>query len=175
MKMPAMQANLRTSTYVEPPWTGGELVSQSTTDQLGEKLNVASLPPDVFTDDAADLFRTYDSVDLLIGIPSYQNAKTIGHVGRAVEAGVRKFFPKQRSLIVISDGDSTDGTRQAALAATTAGEEELLLVDPKAELPDKLAFSYTGPSGKRSEEHTSELQSRPHLVCRLLLEKKKKK
>src|SRR3989449_8007893 len=29
--------------------------------------------------------------------------------------------------------------------------------------------------GKRSEEHTSELQSRLHLVCRLLLEKKKKK
>src|SRR3989442_11569176 len=29
--------------------------------------------------------------------------------------------------------------------------------------------------GPRSEEHTSELQSRPHLVCRLLLEKKKKK
>src|SRR5690554_7341644 len=28
--------------------------------------------------------------------------------------------------------------------------------------------------GARSEEHTSELQSRPHLVCRLLLEKKKK-
>src|SRR3989442_11168956 len=28
--------------------------------------------------------------------------------------------------------------------------------------------------GHRSEEHTSELQSRPHLVCRLLLEKKKK-
>src|SRR5690554_7197354 len=27
--------------------------------------------------------------------------------------------------------------------------------------------------GSRSEEHTSELQSRPHLVCRLLLEKKK--
>src|SRR3989442_10932529 len=27
--------------------------------------------------------------------------------------------------------------------------------------------------GNRSEEHTSELQSRPHLVCRLLLEKKK--
>src|SRR3989442_11834702 len=28
---------------------------------------------------------------------------------------------------------------------------------------------------KRSEEHTSELQSRPHLVCRLLLEKKKQR
>src|SRR2546422_1381636 len=31
------------------------------------------------------------------------------------------------------------------------------------------------PSSPRSEEHTSELQSRLHLVCRLLLEKKKKK
>src|SRR5687768_17929166 len=30
-------------------------------------------------------------------------------------------------------------------------------------------------AGERSEEHTSELQSRLHLVCRLLLEKKKKK
>src|SRR2546429_3709047 len=32
-----------------------------------------------------------------------------------------------------------------------------------------------GMRGSRSEEHTSELQSRLHLVCRLLLEKKKKK
>src|SRR5690625_6981797 len=31
------------------------------------------------------------------------------------------------------------------------------------------------PDNTRSEEHTSELQSRGHLVCRLLLEKKKKK
>src|SRR2546422_7561752 len=33
----------------------------------------------------------------------------------------------------------------------------------------------TGATRPRSEEHTSELQSRLHLVCRLLLEKKKKK
>src|SRR5438094_6912456 len=33
----------------------------------------------------------------------------------------------------------------------------------------------TGPGGRRSEEHTSELQSPYDLVCRLLLEKKKKK
>src|SRR2546429_3790312 len=32
----------------------------------------------------------------------------------------------------------------------------------------------TGSMERRSEEHTSELQSRLHLVCRLLLEKKKK-
>src|SRR5690348_17822287 len=33
---------------------------------------------------------------------------------------------------------------------------------------------YLRPAGPRSEEHTSELQSPVHLVCRLLLEKKKK-
>src|ERR1041385_9576212 len=33
----------------------------------------------------------------------------------------------------------------------------------------------SGHKGSRSEEHTSELQSRLHLVCRLLLEKKQKK
>src|SRR2546422_8141787 len=45
-----------------------------------------------------------------------------------------------------------------------------------------LYVSFRGPEGAttgyyvpRSEEHTSELQSRLHLVCRLLLEKKKKK
>src|SRR5690554_7496434 len=41
------------------------------------------------------------------------------------------------------------------------------------------AWSITDAQAKarelRSEEHTSELQSRPHLVCRLLLEKKKQK
>src|SRR3989449_2246273 len=45
---------------------------------------------------------------------------------------------------------------------------------------DKNGFAYTidratGEVLVRSEEHTSELQSRLHLVCRLLLEKKKKK
>src|SRR3712207_6895182 len=38
------------------------------------------------------------------------------------------------------------------------------------QLPPRLAFERT-----RSEEHTSELQSRQYLVCRLLLEKKKNK
>src|SRR5690554_4542216 len=50
----------------------------------------------------------------------------------------------------------------------------LELVDPtvasaRAALSDDLQNAYRA---SRSEEHTSELQSRPHLVCRLLLEKK---
>src|SRR5690625_2006768 len=44
------------------------------------------------------------------------------------------------------------------------------LLDPKWE--GKIQFPNPAASG-RSEEHTSELQSRGHLVCRLLLEKKK--
>src|SRR3712207_8801662 len=38
-----------------------------------------------------------------------------------------------------------------------------------------LGTAFAGAAGARSEEHTSELQSRQYLVCRLLLEKKKKK
>src|SRR3712207_7084413 len=41
--------------------------------------------------------------------------------------------------------------------------------------PRPRAASPRSPPRRRSEEHTSELQSRQYLVCRLLLEKKKKK
>src|SRR3712207_7517900 len=45
-----------------------------------------------------------------------------------------------------------------------------------AELPDTWECKFDGSAAKlRSEEHTSELQSRQYLVCRLLLEKKKHK
>src|SRR3989449_6033218 len=61
------------------------------------------------------------------------------------------------------------------------------LIDGRADAPQSNvailiegeAIKAAGPlpqvQGQRSEEHTSELQSRLHLVCRLLLEKKKKK
>src|SRR3989442_8878197 len=40
-------------------------------------------------------------------------------------------------------------------------------------LPRIVVMIWISTGARRSEEHTSELQSRPHLVCRLLLEKKK--
>src|SRR3712207_7488448 len=50
-------------------------------------------------------------------------------------------------------------------------------VDQRERLPDLLVLQCTQPAGAcgrvRSEEHTSELQSRQYLVCRLLLEKKR--
>src|SRR3712207_7547861 len=47
------------------------------------------------------------------------------------------------------------------------------LKDVSVEIPKRRLTVFTGVSGSRSEEHTSELQSRQYLVCRLLLEKKK--
>src|SRR5690349_25164486 len=64
-----------------------------------------------------------------------------------------------------------------AMARTTGGQAtlvELKAIDAAYPLFGKTASALnTGPG--RSEEHTSELQSRRDLVCRLLLEKKKKK
>src|SRR3989442_11964760 len=45
---------------------------------------------------------------------------------------------------------------------------------PAVAVPELNSTGADQKVSERSEEHTSELQSRPHLVCRLLLEKKKK-
>jgi hypothetical protein len=54
--------------------------------------------------------RDIGEVDILIGIPSYNNARTIGHVVRAVMAGLAKYFSNRRAVLVNSDGGSSDGT-----------------------------------------------------------------
>src|SRR5216684_5700314 len=69
-------------------------------------------------------------------------------------------------------------TTRAAIAATSrptlpSGCAAMALSDMKAMARQISATRRPGTRG-RSEEHTSELQSRLHLVCRLLLEKKKK-
>src|SRR5690554_3681982 len=52
--------------------------------------------------------------------------------------------------------------------------KELTRVLKKLKIKFSLSHKVQKVTNNRSEEHTSELQSRPHLVCRLLLEKKKK-
>ena len=41
--------------------------------------------------------------DILIGIPSYNNVRSIGHVVRAVTAGLAKYFPGAKAVIFNSD------------------------------------------------------------------------
>ena len=44
--------------------------------------------------------------DILIGIPSFNNSRTIGHVVKAVQTGLSKYFPDRKSILVNSDGGS---------------------------------------------------------------------
>src|SRR3712207_8069094 len=62
--------------------------------------------------------------------------------------------------------------RDAPLAARPAAGGGLLVAARRVRASGRVARR-GGPPAPRSEEHTSELQSRQYLVCRLLLEKKK--
>src|SRR5690625_5406900 len=55
------------------------------------------------------------------------------------------------------------------------GEASVAVIRPGRKVPDLPETGIVIVTDSRSEEHTSELQSRGHLVCRLLLEKKKNK
>src|SRR2546429_6439176 len=84
--------------------------------------------------------------------------------------------PVQVLQIVIT----VDNPRASALANVRAlmGSETSRLSTPAPLHPTSVSSSSSRPNCAatlRSEEHTSELQSRLHLVCRLLLEKKKNK
>src|SRR6266404_9362568 len=57
---------------------------------------------------------------------------------------------------------------------TLSLHDALPISDLDSGLLDLCAFSSSGHQDRRSEEHTSELQSLAYLVCRLLLEKKNK-
>src|SRR5205809_2681072 len=59
---------------------------------------------------------------------------------------------------------------RCGLAALAAFAARAGLISPEL---SRLPYRRMSPAEPRSEEHTSELQSRLHLVCRLLLEKKK--
>src|SRR5919106_3592816 len=106
--------------------------------------------PDLHGEIIAGRLDELEGVEILCGIPSFNNGRTIGNVVRAVEAGLRRAFPDVPSAIVVSDGGSEDGTPQAALEASTAPDEDLLLIDPKAPAPTRLVLRYEGISGKGS-------------------------
>jgi glycosyltransferase involved in cell wall biosynthesis len=78
------------------------------------------------------------SVDLLIGIPCYNNDDTIGHVMKTASHGAMEFFPGAKVLIFVSDGGSTDDSRDKA---------NDLQLDPYTE---KLIQIYRGLPGKGS-------------------------
>src|SRR5205085_8459614 len=88
--------------------------------------------------------------DVLVGIPCFNSARTVGHVVTAVEVGLRKFFPDLRAVIVISDGGSADRTVETALSSGVGDRARSFLVDPSTTVPDRVGFTYRGIPGKGS-------------------------
>jgi glycosyltransferase involved in cell wall biosynthesis len=57
-------------------------------------------------------------VDILVGVPTQNDARTVGQVVQGVRAGLLKYFPRARSVIINADGGSRDGTRDLVRAAS---------------------------------------------------------
>ncbi|MGE0453080.1 MAG: glycosyl transferase family 2 [Vicinamibacteria bacterium] len=93
------------------------------------------------------------TADVLIGIPSYNNAGTIGHVVRAAAAGLAKHFPGARGVIVNSDGGSRDGTAEAVAAAEFGAPATILVSHPLSPV-HKIVTPYDGIPGKGSAFRT---------------------
>jgi hypothetical protein len=56
---------------------------------------VSALPPE-----AQHAVETIKQADIVIGIPSFNNARTIGHVVKACYAGLSKYFPELSSVVI---------------------------------------------------------------------------
>src|SRR3712207_4141383 len=123
-----------------------------------------------------------DTIDAVIVVAEYGHGKRAGTLSDYTfavrdehDSGALKTIGKAYSGLTDAEiAKMTDKLR----SITVKDEGYRLVVRPEIVLEiafDSIQKSDRHNSGFRSEEHTSELQSRQYLVCRLLLEKKKKK
>lgn len=96
--------------------------------------------------------REIGSADIVVGIPSYNNADTVGHVVRAVSAGLAKYFPDRRAVLVNSDGGSSDDT--SGVVARTAVDYRHLLIADRQSVLHRIVTPYHGAPGKGSAIRT---------------------
>jgi len=89
-------------------------------------------------EDARKRIKEIGQADILVGIPSYKNANTIGHVVRMAAEGMVKHFPDLKPVLINSDGGSPDGTRQVVLNT------------PVPQGVEVIATEYQGVAGKGS-------------------------
>ncbi len=69
--------------------------------------------------------------DIMVGIPSFKNAATIGYVVRAAHAGLVQYFPDLKPVLVNSDAGSPDGTQRVVVDTEPPDYvESILLVRP---------------------------------------------
>lgn len=86
--------------------------------------------------EARERIKEIGPTDLLVGIPSYRNGRTIGKVLEAVTEGIAKYLPDKRVALMNADGDSTDSTVSRVKQIETSANVE------------KLCIVYKGKSGK---------------------------
>ena len=114
---------------------------------------MASGGSELLPDSVKDKIEKLQEVDILVGIPSYNNSRTIPHVVRAVHAGLAKYFPKAKCVLVNSDGGSNDGTPDL-VNQTEVGNLDMILVDHPVYLISKIVTPYHGIPGKGSAFRT---------------------
>lgn len=109
-------------------------------------------PPVALTPETEFRVQAIGDAEILVGIPSYNNADTIAHVVRAVSAGLAKYFPGRRAVLVNSDGGSSDGTFEAVSRAVV--DFSALLVSDHQSPLQKIITPYHGIPGKGSAFRT---------------------
>ena len=101
-----------------------------------------TLPPPL-----RDAVARLGSADIMVGIPSYRNAATIGHVVRAAQAGLVQYFPDLRPVVVNADAGSPDGTGRVVVETEPPDYiERILLVRPRNRL-GRVSLTYPAVDG----------------------------
>ncbi|HZS11858.1 MAG TPA: glycosyltransferase [Nitrospirales bacterium] len=109
-------------------------------------------PITLLTGDTEEKVRAFAQTDILIGIPSFNNVDTIGHVVRAVGAGLAKYFSSHRAVLVNADGGSTDGT--ADMVERAMVDYDAALISDREGVLHKIITPYEGIPGKGSAFRT---------------------
>src|ERR1022692_3291631 len=64
------------------------------------------------TDDFLLQLINVGEVDILVGLPTHNNVKTIGSIVQTIRSGILQWFPRERAVIINADGGSRDGTTE---------------------------------------------------------------
>ena len=100
------------------------------------------MPPTTLTPAIRDEIARLGRADIMVGIPSFKNAATIGYVVRAAHAGLVQYFPELKPVLVNSDAGSPDGTQRVVIETEPPDYvESILLVRPTNKL-DRVTITY---------------------------------
>lgn len=92
-------------------------------------------------------------VDILVGLPTLNNAATVGDVVRAVHLCFTRDFPRLRTVMINSDGGSTDGTPELIRSASFA-ESDRVLTSHSLRTLHRVVAPYHGLPGKHTALRT---------------------